>query len=225
MQHTKRSLDGFSVRLIRTRLGIWLSSKSGHKYADLSEYGYGVAILSESKYGFLCRGNVRISLLRAATAPDTEQDQGKYVFSWAVMPHLGHFLPSDVPVAGVQCNIRNQFDDAPNVFVETIKCGEYDTYEDSEDSDHSTSSKPTVSVVLRLYEAYGGHAQALLKLGYAEDIDKVYLTNLMEDEESKLGLVESDEKDILGVKLGFHGFEVETVKIVLKSSRFLKGGE
>ena len=47
------------------------------KYADLSEYGYGVAILSESKYGFSCQGNVlRISLLRAATAPDAEQDQG-----------------------------------------------------------------------------------------------------------------------------------------------------
>ena len=48
------------------------------QYADLSEYGYGVAILSESKYGFSCRGNVlRISLLRAATAPDSEQDQGQ----------------------------------------------------------------------------------------------------------------------------------------------------
>ena len=47
------------------------------KFADLSEYGYGVAILSESKYGFSCQGNVlRISLLRAATAPDADQDQG-----------------------------------------------------------------------------------------------------------------------------------------------------
>ena len=48
------------------------------QFADLSEYGYGVAILSESKYGFSCQGNVlRISLLRAATAPDAEQDQGE----------------------------------------------------------------------------------------------------------------------------------------------------
>jgi alpha-mannosidase len=48
------------------------------KFADLSEFGYGVAILSESKYGYSCQGNVlRISLLRAATAPDAEQDQGE----------------------------------------------------------------------------------------------------------------------------------------------------
>ena len=47
------------------------------KYADLSEYGYGVALLSESKYGFSCDANtLRMSLLRAATAPDAEQDQG-----------------------------------------------------------------------------------------------------------------------------------------------------
>ena len=71
----------------------------------MSEYGYGVAILSESKYGFSCRGNVlRISLLRAATAPDAEQDQGKHEFAWAVMPHAGSFLESDVPTAAILFN-------------------------------------------------------------------------------------------------------------------------
>lgn len=94
------------------------------QFADLSEYGYGVAILSESKYGFSCRGNVlRISLLRAgkctvlylaiifanlsfktATAPDADQDIGEHQFSWAVMPHQGHFLESDVPQAAYLYN-------------------------------------------------------------------------------------------------------------------------
>jgi len=54
-----------------------LCSRFSVQYADFSEFGYGVAILSESKYGFSCIGNVlRISLLRAATAPDADQDQG-----------------------------------------------------------------------------------------------------------------------------------------------------
>ena len=88
----------------------------------MSEFGYGVAILSESKYGFACHGNVlRISLLRAATEPDAEQDQGMQVpeeviavidslvsglhdFSWAVLPHVGHFLESDVPIAAYLYN-------------------------------------------------------------------------------------------------------------------------
>ncbi|KAG1758960.1 galactose mutarotase-like domain-containing protein [Suillus occidentalis] len=73
-----------------------------YQFADLSEYGYGVAFLSESQYGFACEGNVlRIFLLRVATAPDAEQDQGRHEFSWAVMPHIGSFLESDVPMAAL----------------------------------------------------------------------------------------------------------------------------
>jgi hypothetical protein len=71
------------VRGVRTQ-GMCISvvsqdGRSPHaaQFADLSEYGYGVALLSESKYGFSCIGNVlSMSLLRAATAPDAEQDQG-----------------------------------------------------------------------------------------------------------------------------------------------------
>ncbi len=111
-------------------LSSWVRSFTGAalriKFADLSEYGYGVAILSESKYGFSCQGNVlRISLLRAATAPDAGQDQGecllatfyfllagshrlcfpgKHEFSWAVLPHRGHFLQSSVPIAAYLFN-------------------------------------------------------------------------------------------------------------------------
>ena len=123
MQPTRLNLDMCSAQPTRIRPGTWLSLRSAvtrygipttclssayhhsSQYADLSEFGYGVAILSESKYGFSCRGNVlRISLLRAATAPDAEQDQGKHEFSWAVMPHQGSFLESDVPIAAYLFN-------------------------------------------------------------------------------------------------------------------------
>ena len=102
----------------------WSTFSPKCKFADPSEYGYGVAILSESKYGFSCQGNfLRISLLRAATAPDAEQDQGalfaftasriditnrngadKHEFSWALYPHRGHFLQSDVHFAAYLFN-------------------------------------------------------------------------------------------------------------------------
>ena len=56
---------------------VGLYTNYSEQYADLSEYGYGVALLSESKYGYSCLGNVlSMSLLRAATAPDADQDQG-----------------------------------------------------------------------------------------------------------------------------------------------------
>jgi alpha-mannosidase len=49
-----------------------------HKWADLSEAGYGVSILNDSKYGFATVGNLmRLSLLRAPKAPDAHADMGK----------------------------------------------------------------------------------------------------------------------------------------------------
>ena len=48
-----------------------------HKWADLSEHGYGVSILNDSKYGFATCGKVmRLSLLRAPKAPDAHADMG-----------------------------------------------------------------------------------------------------------------------------------------------------
>ena len=50
-----------------------------HKWADLSEHGYGVSILNDSKYGFATCGNLmRLSLLKASKAPDAHADMGEY---------------------------------------------------------------------------------------------------------------------------------------------------
>jgi alpha-mannosidase len=206
----------------------------GHKYADLSEFGYGVAFLSESKYGFACEGNVlRISLLRAATAPDAEQDQGKHAFSWAVMPHLGHFFESDVPVAAYIFNsplhvryipsnarapllptLKTPFEvhGASNVFLETVKRGDDDKYrlQDSEET-----------VILRLYEAYGGHGQATLKVASHISVREAYVTNLLEDEGDQLNILRADDTEHTAavLKLDFRGFEVKTVKLVIGTKR------
>jgi hypothetical protein len=47
-------------------------------------------------------GNVmRLSLLRSSTAPDSNQDQGAHEFKFAILPHSGHFLESNVPQAAM----------------------------------------------------------------------------------------------------------------------------
>ncbi|KAJ3574050.1 hypothetical protein NP233_g2021 [Leucocoprinus birnbaumii] len=216
----------------------------GHKYADLSEFGYGVAILSESKYGFSCIGNVmRISLLRAATAPDAEQDQGVHHFGFAVLPHEGSFLESDVPQAAYLYNsplrVRvtnngNNSNSSPhfkspftisgarNVFLETVKRGEDDDF-----SSNTTTDSGPVTVILRLYEAFGGHAKVKLKVAQHLSISKAFATNLLEDEEQELSILPSDgttkdgngddDIDIMGcsMTLNFRGFEVKTIKLVI----------
>jgi alpha-mannosidase len=52
-----------------------------HKWADLSEPGYGVALLNDCKYGYDIAANViRLSLLRAPTWPDPVADRGDHRF-------------------------------------------------------------------------------------------------------------------------------------------------
>ena len=68
-----------------------------HKFADYSEYGYGVALINDCKYGYSTQGNtMTLSLLRGPTEPDPEADQGKQEFSFAIYPHLGTYESSDV---------------------------------------------------------------------------------------------------------------------------------
>ena len=61
---------------------------SGHRWADLSETGYGVSLLNDGKYGHDCLGNVlRLTLLKSANSPDPLADEGHHRFSYALMPH------------------------------------------------------------------------------------------------------------------------------------------
>jgi alpha-mannosidase len=63
-----------------------------HRWADLNEPGYGVALLNNCKYGYDVRGHVmRLSLLRAPAYPDPEADQGQHRFAYALLPHPGSF--------------------------------------------------------------------------------------------------------------------------------------
>ena len=51
----------------------------GHRWADMSEHGFGVAVLTDSKYGYSAFGDtLRISLLRAPRNPDPEADRGQH---------------------------------------------------------------------------------------------------------------------------------------------------
>jgi alpha-mannosidase len=65
----------------------------GHQWADVSERGYGVSLLNDSKYGYDIKDSViRLSLLRGATYPDHSQDQGNHIFTYSLLPHQGSWV-------------------------------------------------------------------------------------------------------------------------------------
>jgi len=68
-----------------------------HRFVDLSEHGFGLALLNDAKYGHSARGNVLgLSLVRAPIYPDPFADEGEQQFTFALMPHAGGFAEGGV---------------------------------------------------------------------------------------------------------------------------------
>jgi alpha-mannosidase len=68
-----------------------------HRFIDLSEPGFGVALLNDAKYGHSARGKVLgLSLLRSPIYPDPLADEGYQSFTYALMPHEGTWYEGQV---------------------------------------------------------------------------------------------------------------------------------
>ncbi len=69
----------------------------GHKWADLSEGDYGVALLNDCKYGYDIKDNVmRLTLIKSGIEPDPQADQGRHVFTYSLLPHAGDWRQGGV---------------------------------------------------------------------------------------------------------------------------------
>lgn len=70
---------------------------AGHRFADLSEPGFGVALLNDGKYGHDAQGNeLGLSLLRSPVFPDPCADEGTQTFTYSLLPHAGSWLDGGV---------------------------------------------------------------------------------------------------------------------------------
>jgi alpha-mannosidase len=154
---------------------------SGHRWADLSESGYGVALLNDSKYGYDIRGHVmRLSLLRGPQYPDPGADQGEHEFSYALLPHRAPFyehVVSEAELFNLPMTIVNGLSDGgggqivaidrPGVSVEAVKW-----------ADRSSG------VVVRLCEVWGWRSPARVTLH--RPFAAVTRTDLLERDEVTL---------------------------------------
>jgi alpha-mannosidase len=110
-------------------------------------------------------------------------------------------------------------DGAPNVILETIKRSDDERFNGKRDSDTSV-------VIIRLYEALGGHATAELRIAESLQVLKATRTNLLEDDLEVLEITRpGGAQSSTSVTLPFHGFQVVTVKLVVTTSSSIADGE
>ena len=69
----------------------------GHKYADLSDHDYGVALMNDCKYGYMVHDTILdLNLLRSPNNPDPDADQGTHEFTYSLFPHQYDLIRSGV---------------------------------------------------------------------------------------------------------------------------------
>ena len=174
-----------------------------HRFADLSEPGYGVALLNDGKYGNSARDNVLgISLLRGPLYPDPLADEGDHTFTYSLFPH-----PGDWTVARVtrEAHSLNSPLVVNNGGAQPAGYGLLDT----EGVELALGAlKPAGDGrgdILRLYEPHGARGDCTLR--FAHPVATVRRTNLLEEPE---GAVEISDG---AVRLTIRPFEVVTLLI------------
>ena len=80
-----------AVRRPTHRSTSWDAAKfevCAHRYVDVAEPSFGVAVLNDGRYGHaLFDGAVRVSLARAARYPDPAADRGRHAVTISLFPH------------------------------------------------------------------------------------------------------------------------------------------
>ncbi|XP_053742227.1 alpha-mannosidase 2C1 isoform X1 [Synchiropus splendidus] len=185
------------------RFEVW-----GHKWADLSEHNFGVALLNDCKYGYsVHRNTMTLSLLRSPKAPDQNADMGTHDFTYAVMPHTGSFQEASV----IQCayNLNHPlriFRCCSNLvpwsaFSISAAAVVLDTIKQAEDRSDA--------LVVRLYESHGSSVTATLRTTLP--VKEAWRCDLMERPDSAQPVPVPSE----GINLNFSPFQIVSLLLVL----------
>lgn len=153
-----------------------------HKWTDMSENGFGIALLNDCKYGVsMNESDIALTLLKSGTHPDPRGDEGTHYMTYSLCPHNSGFsVPAVVrpayelntPVASMTAGNAAETTqpiatvDMPNVIIETIK-----------------QAEDGKGIVIRIYEAEGTGVHTTLTLGFP--VSAVYTSNMLEQEREK----------------------------------------
>lgn len=180
-----------------------------HKWVDLSEGNYGVALLNDCKYGYdTLDGQVSLTLMRSPRCPDEKADIGDHEFAYALLPHEGTFSVEavvreawalNVPLTAMAdtsktgtgpaldfCRLNN-----PHVIVDAVKKAEGDS-----------------AIIVRLHEA--GNTRGHVTASFGRTVKKAYTCNLMEEDAESLKVRGDD------VEFGIAPFEIKTLMVYFR---------
>lgn len=195
-----------------------------HKWADLSEGGYGVSILNDSKYGYDIKDNtMRITLLKAPVYPDLVADKGSHDFVYSLYPHEEDWIRGRIVNAGYELNVPlkplfvNAMNEEAMASIENSSANQekqcllphtasfvridkdnviVDTLKAAEDGD---------GLIMRVYESAG--IRGTVKISMDLEVLNVWECNLMEENEKQIELKDGS------IYLNIKPYEIKTLRL------------
>lgn len=160
-----------------------------HKWADIADNGYGMALANDCKYGYsvIDDSTIQLTLLRCGNNPtdDDINDQGEHIMSYSVMPHKGNYIVGDIVRKAYSFNnplivkeINNKSGELPEEysFISTDKDNIIiDTVKKSENGDN---------IVVRLYESQ--NIRTNVTVAVDKRVKKVYGCDMLENKEKEI---------------------------------------
>lgn len=193
------------------------------QWADLSEPGYGVALLNDGKYGHRIKdGVMELNLLRSVIYPrhnprDNPRtpdgfdhrytDQRDFAFTYALLPHSGDWregavdseaMALNLPVRVVPCQATPGASMAPEGSM-------VDTGEPNVMVSAVKKAEKGNDTIVRLYESEGLRTSAVIRFGF--DASAAERVDLMENGKRKL-LVRDN-----AVRVNLRPFEIVTLRL------------
>ena len=136
-----------------------------HKWADVSEDGYGMSMMNDCKYGHdVHDGVMRLSLLKSATFPNIDADREVHNFTYSIYPHAEgwkqantHRVAYDLntPLTGVVTDKAGALASAASFAAAEYGNIVLDVLKPAEDG---------AGVVIRAYEIHGRRTRAKIAL-------------------------------------------------------------
>lgn len=181
-----------------------------HKWADLSEGNYGVALLNDCKYGYDIRDNVmRLTLLKSATSPDPNADQGEHLMVYSLLPHEGDWRDEVVQEAYALNDpliLRRVSGGTGNTQASTslvslnVDWAVIETVKQAEDGN---------GIIVRLYENQRNRGKITLKFGF--NVGEAIHCNLLEEEKQPLAVQDNQ------VQIEIAPYQIITLRLVAQA--------
>ncbi|MEL6202310.1 MAG: glycoside hydrolase family 38 C-terminal domain-containing protein [Pseudomonadota bacterium] len=179
---------------------------AAQKWAKLTDEDMTIAVLNDCKYGYdIANNTIRITLIKSATAPDPNADQGRHYFTYSLyvgpsesqqlLDHEAYSLNTIVrllPADGSAVPTGQPFvsTNAPNIIIETVKTG------------------MSGDLIVRMYEMCGTTTRARVLFG--KTVNYAAVTDFFEKETEKLGVKNGS------ISVDFKPFEIRTLKLAVE---------